>query len=75
MASGIPVIASKHDGGREALLDGKLGLLVDPANPAEVRAAIADLLERGERKIPEGLEYFAFPRFVERVHAIVNALT
>jgi glycosyltransferase involved in cell wall biosynthesis len=74
MASGIPVIASKHDGGREALLDGKLGLLVDPANPAEVRAAIAELLERGERKIPEGLEYFAFPRFVERVQAIVNAL-
>lgn len=75
MASGIPVIASKHDGGREALLDGKLGLLVDPANPADVRAAIEELLERGDRKVPEGLEYFAFPRFVERVRAIVGALT
>ena len=74
MASGIPVIASKHDGGREALLDGKLGLLVDPANPAEVRAAILESLTRGSRERPEGLEYFAFPRFVERVHAIVEEL-
>ena len=75
MASGIPVIASKHDGGREALLHGKLGLLVDPANPAEVHAAIVELLARGERRIPEGLEFFAFPRFVERVAAIVDAVS
>lgn len=74
MASGIPVIASKHDGGREALLGGKLGLLVDPANPAEIRAAIEELLARGERRIPEGLEYFAFPRFVERVGAIIDSV-
>ncbi|HEY0142584.1 MAG TPA: glycosyltransferase family 4 protein [Thermoanaerobaculia bacterium] len=74
MASGIPVIASKHDGGREALLDGKLGLLVDPANPAEIRAAIIELLARGKPRIPEGLEFFAFPRFIERVGAIVDSV-
>ena len=38
MACGVPVIGSKVDGGREALLDGKLGLLVDPTNHAELRA-------------------------------------
>jgi phosphatidylinositol alpha-1,6-mannosyltransferase len=74
MASGILVIASKHDGGREALLDGQLGLLVDPANPSEVHAAITELLTRGTREVPEGLDYFAFPRFVERVQAIVDEL-
>jgi phosphatidylinositol alpha-1,6-mannosyltransferase len=73
MASGVPAIASKHDGGREAVLNGDLGALVDPSNPAEIRTAIADALERPERTIPQGLDYFAFERFTERVHAIVRA--
>lgn len=74
MASGVPAIASKHDGGSEALLLGKLGTLVDPANAAEIRTSIANALTRGTRQIPDGLDYFAFPRFVERVHAIVDAV-
>ena len=73
MASGVPVIVSKHDGGREAVLDGKLGTLVDPSNPADIRTAIADALELGERKVPEGLEYFSMERFTERVHDIVRS--
>lgn len=73
MACGVPAIASKLDGGREALLDGKLGLLVDPTNPAEIRAAILETLQRRERRIPEGLEYFAFERFAERANAIASS--
>jgi glycosyltransferase involved in cell wall biosynthesis len=75
MASGVPVIASKHDGGCEALLEGKLGTLVDPANLAELRVSINDQLTRGERRIPEGLDYFAVERFAERVHAIIDSTT
>ena len=75
LASGVPVIASGHDGGREAVLDGQLGLLVDPANPSAIRAAIEELLARGQREIPPGLAHFAFERFVERVNAIVDAAT
>ncbi|HEX7190204.1 MAG TPA: glycosyltransferase family 4 protein [Thermoanaerobaculia bacterium] len=75
IASGVPVIASKHDGGREAVLDGKLGTLVDPSNPAEIRTAITDALESRERTIPAGLDYFAFERFTERVHAIIAEVT
>lgn len=71
MASGVPVIASKHDGGREAILGGQLGLLVDPSNPAEIRAAVEELLARGGG-IPLGLSFFAFDRFVERVSAIID---
>lgn len=71
MACGVPVIGSKADGGREALLDGRLGLLVDPTNPAELRAAILETLARGERKVPDGLDYFAYERFVERANAII----
>jgi glycosyltransferase involved in cell wall biosynthesis len=74
MASGVPVIASKHDGGREALRDGILGTLVDPSNPAEVRTAIGDALRRGERRIPEGLEFFSFANFVGRVQVIIDGI-
>ena len=74
MASGVPVIGSKHDGGREALLYGKLGTLVDPSNPAEIRAAIADHLDHTSRGIPPGLEFFSFENFARRLHTIINAV-
>jgi phosphatidylinositol alpha-1,6-mannosyltransferase len=71
MACGVPVIASKLDGGREALLDGKLGLLVDPTNRAEIRAAILESLQR-PRAIPEGLDYFSFENFAARAGAVIE---
>ena len=73
MACGVPVIGSKSDGGREALRDGELGLLVDPTNLSEVRAAIEETLARGERRIPPGLDYFSFEKFAERSRAILSA--
>jgi phosphatidylinositol alpha-1,6-mannosyltransferase len=72
MACGVPVIGSKADGGREALRDGELGLLVDPESLAELRAAIVETLARGERRVPPGLDYFAFERFAERSRAILE---
>ncbi|HET8772633.1 MAG TPA: glycosyltransferase family 4 protein [Thermoanaerobaculia bacterium] len=73
LASGVPVIGSKHDGGREALLDGKLGLLVDPANPAEILTAIREALDRrAPRAIPPLLDYFSFGSFAIRLNAIVD---
>lgn len=75
MACGVPAIASKHDGGREALRGGALGRLVDPASPAEIRVAINDSLASRERTVPEGIEFFSFERFVERVHAIADEVS
>ena len=73
MASGVPVIGSRADGGREALQAGALGMLVDPANPAEIRTAIADTLaDPSPRRIHEGLEYFSFANFERRVHALID---
>ena len=73
LASGVPVVGSKLDGGREALLGGELGLLVDPASPAEIERAIREVLERGTRRIPERLRHFSFERFAERLGAILSA--
>jgi phosphatidyl-myo-inositol dimannoside synthase len=75
MASGVPVVGSKTDGGREALLDGRLGLLVDPDNGEELRDAVLTSLAKGERVIPENLEYFSFERFAERSQAILTMIT
>lgn len=72
LASGVPVIGSNHDGGREALLGGQLGLLVDPASPHELRAAISEVLSRPARVIPAGLAYFDVPRFNERLDLILE---
>ena len=68
------MIGSRHDGGREALRNGDLGILVDPASCAELRAAILELLARNERRIPDGLSYFAVNQFDARVHAMIDAL-
>jgi glycosyltransferase involved in cell wall biosynthesis len=72
LASGVPAIGSKHDGGREALLDGQLGLLVDPANPAEIAAAVQEVLEAPSRVIAPLLDYFSFQNFEARLKVIVD---
>jgi glycosyltransferase involved in cell wall biosynthesis len=73
MACGIPVMASKLDGSSEALLNGKLGLLVDPTNPEEVKAGIREILKQ-PKSIPQGLEYFSFENFERRCHQILDDL-
>lgn len=72
MACGVPVIGSSADGGREALLNGELGQLVDPANPHELRAAILQALQHGQRVVPSGLDHFSFEKFKERSRAILS---
>ncbi|HEX2832974.1 MAG TPA: glycosyltransferase family 4 protein [Thermoanaerobaculia bacterium] len=74
MACGVPVIGSTLDGGREALRNGKLGTLVDPDDAEGLRTAIEQQLARGERVIPEGLDYFSFEKFVARSRAILSSV-
>jgi len=45
LASGKPVIAGNQDGSKEALLNGKLGLLVDPDDIAQIAQAITRILK------------------------------
>ncbi|HVG24854.1 MAG TPA: glycosyltransferase family 4 protein [Thermoanaerobaculia bacterium] len=74
LASGVPVIGSKLDGGKEALLDGRLGLVVDSASPAEIERAIREVLEKRTREIPAELDHFSYARFRERLSAIIAAV-
>jgi phosphatidylinositol alpha-1,6-mannosyltransferase len=73
MACGVPTVGSVLDGSREALLGGKLGVLVNPGDPASLEAGILEALARG-KGIPQGLEYFSKGRFHERLLHILDAL-
>lgn len=49
-ACGVPVIGSQADGSREALLDGRLGRLIDPKQMNELLEAVAVVLKAGSRQ-------------------------
>jgi glycosyltransferase involved in cell wall biosynthesis len=81
LACGIPVIGSRVDGSREALLNGRLGLLVDPSDPAEIESAVLKVLRReadGGVSPANGrsddLLKFSFQNYERRVHAILDAI-
>ena len=74
MACGIPVVASKVDGSREAVRDGELGILVDPANRDEIKAGILKALKEWRKGVPEGLSYFSYENFSYRVNEIINKI-
>ncbi len=73
MACGVPVVASRIDGGREALRDGALGVLVDPDDPEDVVRGVKEAL-RSPRRVPPGLDYFSFGAFRERLHGLLEEL-
>jgi phosphatidyl-myo-inositol dimannoside synthase len=71
MACGLPVVGSTRDGSREALLGGKLGILVDPADPEDVVRGIREALAR-PRGVPNGLAHFDQAHFDSRVRSILD---
>jgi glycosyltransferase involved in cell wall biosynthesis len=72
MASGVPVVASKIDGSREAVLDGELGILVDPNNPEEIESCIIEALKRRRGIVPGKLDHFSYLNFEKRCHSIID---
>ncbi|MDB6108422.1 MAG: asnB [Pedosphaera sp.] len=74
MACGIPVMASKLDGSREALRNGEMGILVDPKNSAEVHSGILETLRRPRGIVPEGMSHFSQGSYSKRCHAIMDEI-
>ncbi len=78
LACGIPVVGSKIDGSRDALRNGRLGILVNPKDRDELHAAILKTLAEKESGVEDrrnGVEYFSTERFRERVFEIIAAIT
>lgn len=74
MACGIPVIGSVKDGSREALMQGRIGTLVDPFDPEQIKNAILKVFDCPEKMIPADLEYFSFQSFCMRLRVFMQAL-
>jgi phosphatidyl-myo-inositol dimannoside synthase len=68
VACGVPVIGGKADGSREALLDGRLGKLVDPKVPGELIEAVSAVLANGRpHERNDAITEFDVARFRARV--------
>ncbi|MEK6302319.1 MAG: glycosyltransferase family 4 protein [Acidobacteriota bacterium] len=65
-ACGVPVLGGSRDGSRDALVDGRLGVMVDPENADELFQGLQEILRR-EKRVPEALAEFGFPRFEKQV--------
>ena len=74
MACGIPVVASKIDGSREAVLDGEIGILVNPDRPEDIEEGIIQAIKRQRGIIPDRLDYFSYTNFEKRCHCIINRI-
>jgi glycosyltransferase involved in cell wall biosynthesis len=67
-ACGVPVVGSSSDGSREALLEGRLGRLVDPKNSSELTEAISAVLQdKPDRRRNEEINAFSIGAFRARV--------
>jgi phosphatidyl-myo-inositol dimannoside synthase len=74
LAARVPVIASKVDGSREAVMDGSWGLLVDPANANELQVAILSALRNPHVPSRRELEHFSWTSFEKRCHTAMDAI-
>ncbi len=71
LASGLPVVAGDSDGSREALRDGRLGVLVDPRSESDLVRGIIEAVGR-PNATPEGFDYFSEARFRQRWSEVVD---
>ena len=73
LACGIPCVGSRVDGSREALRNGELGLLADPDDRESIKHAVLQAIVQ-PKAVPDGIRYFAWPMFVQRVDLAVGAV-
>ncbi len=72
---GKPVIAGNRDGTVDALLDGRLGLLVDPRSQEEITNAIEKVIRNVAAFVPDRallMEYFSYPVYREKWRKVLE---
>jgi phosphatidylinositol alpha-1,6-mannosyltransferase len=73
-ACGVPVIGSLADGSREALLEGRLGRLVDPNNAIELIDAVTTVLATKPARVRnDAITFFDMAHFRARVASWIRA--
>ena len=69
-ACGLPVLGGNRDGSRDALVDGTLGVLVDPEEPEDLFDGLVRIL-RSEKRVPPAIAPFGFARFKAQVEELL----
>lgn len=78
MNYGVPVIAGNQDGSCDALLNGDLGILVNPDNADEISGAIKKVFSNQTQYIPNQKllkENFSYEVYKEKLNVIIERLT
>ena len=71
-----PVIAGNRDGSVDALLNGKLGLLVNPESLEEVSCAITRMISNKDQFLPDRqllMKHFSYPVYKEKWKKILES--
>ena len=74
MYFGLPVIAGNKDGSVDALLNGKLGILVDPMNISEIQSAIEKVFLESGKYHPDNkllLDHFGYQQYKNKWEKLV----
>jgi glycosyltransferase involved in cell wall biosynthesis len=75
MYFGLPVIAGNKDGSVDALLNGKLGTLIDPMDIDALKNAIEDNFDSINKEIVDKealMAHFGYDVYKEKVNRILN---
>ena len=77
MFYGLPVIAGNKDGSVDALLNGEMGILVDPENVTQLAESITKILDNRERYLPDQgklMNHFGYPQYKARFGEVFGGL-
>ena len=77
MYYGVPVIAGNKDGSVDALLNGKLGLLVNPDKPEEIEIAIKKVINNKFAFKPDHnllMQNFSYKAYKEKLESALKNL-
>ncbi|MEP6949719.1 MAG: glycosyltransferase family 4 protein [Ginsengibacter sp.] len=75
MYYGLPVIAGNIDGSADALLNGKLGQLVNPKNVQEITIAVANVLDNKTSFAPNRellMKHFSYEAYKEKLQGLIG---
>ena len=75
MYYGLPVIAGNVDGSTDALLNGKLGLLIEPKNAAAITQAVEKMIVNKVAYIPNHallMNHFGYDSYKRKLENVLN---
>ena len=72
LATGCPVLASSIDGSQEAVMNGEVGIMVDPRNKINILEGIIQVLNTEKKDYPQ-IQKFSTRMFYQRVNEFVQS--